>query len=128
MATATQPSNTTKTTRTRARKTAGCVASLGGRLPAAVASFEHAMASDGQWWLRITRHTKYGDERTAWTAVESPLPALGVDPGALAGDVAWHHRAPVALDALPGLQGWGEPVEIFITGDIGHRYRLPKSA
>lgn len=90
-------------------------------------SIEFAFAGEtGQWYCREHR-TPYGATpyTTGWKPCADPTSALGLAPKALAGDVAFEVAGEYVL---PGFEADGAVYDVFCTGDIGHRHRLPRVA
>ncbi len=101
---------TTRTKSARAPKTVKAIATVDGRMTFGMVKFVKALGTDGVWREKITYLAQDDDKTTAWTVCESPLAALGIEP-----------VPPSNERMLNGVL----VTDVFVTGDIGHRYRLP---
>lgn len=105
----------------RVAKTIKAIASVDGRMRFGMVKFQMMLGTDGVWRSKVTYLGEAGDKTTAWTVCESPLPALGLDPSQIVGDVSFW--LPESNERT--LNG-SLVTEVFVTGDIGHRVRLPR--
>jgi hypothetical protein len=105
-----------------ARKTVKAIATIDGVIHLGFAKFLFALGTDGAWRVKVTNMTRGGDQVTAWTVCESPLTAFGLTSEQLSGDVAF--KLAGLFQGVPELGDFAA-CETFVTGDVGHRLRLP---